>query len=176
MWNTIREYSSYQVNEKGQVRSLCRYHNSGIKIDKIRILKPHIETTGYQTVHLYRKGNSKSHYIHRLVMAAFTGPCPKGKEVNHKNGVKTDNRLANLEYVTPAENVLHAFRMGLIVAPEPDRKAVYQFTKDGRFIAEYESVTTAAHEQGINRGNLSSCCIGNRKTCGGFVWGFVNAK
>ena len=46
-------------------------------------------------------------------MLAFRGPCPKGKEVNHRNGVKKDNRLENLEYVTKGENEHHAHQLGL---------------------------------------------------------------
>jgi hypothetical protein len=52
-----------------------------------------------------------------LVALAFFGPCPEGKQVNHKNGIKLDNRVENLEYVTGSENIRHAFRTGLKRAP-----------------------------------------------------------
>lgn len=62
-------------------------------------------------------GNKTSGYwdvrIHILVAIAFLGKCPKDKEVNHKNGIKTDNRSANLEYVTHPRNVKHAYDTGL---------------------------------------------------------------
>ena len=66
-------------------------------------------TRGY--VHV-RKG-SQSFKAHRVVFEAANGPIPDGLEINHINGVKTDNRLANLEMVTPAENQRHAYRTGL---------------------------------------------------------------
>jgi hypothetical protein len=47
------------------------------------------------------------------MMQAFVGPCPVGFEVNHKNGIKTKNRLWNLEYLTKSENAKHALRLGL---------------------------------------------------------------
>ena len=52
--------------------------------------------------------------VHRLVVRAFLGPCPPGKQVNHRNGSKTDNRASNLEYVTGAENYAHGERLGLM--------------------------------------------------------------
>lgn len=68
--------------------------------------------------------------VHKLVMAAFVGPVPSGHEVNHKDGIKSNNCLDNLEYLTPPENVQHAFRTGLM----PSRKGVHngraQITED----------------------------------------------
>lgn len=49
--------------------------------------------------------------VHRLVTNAFLGPCPIGHEVNHKNCIKTDNSIENLEYVTPSENAKHGYRV-----------------------------------------------------------------
>jgi len=62
----------------------------------------------------FRK-NGKNYMVrvHRLVMESFIGERPKGKDINHKNGIKHYNYLENLEYVTRSENVKHAFRLGL---------------------------------------------------------------
>jgi len=49
--------------------------------------------------------------VHRFVLEAFIGPCPPGHECNHKNGVKNDNRLENLEWVTKSENTKHSYRV-----------------------------------------------------------------
>jgi hypothetical protein len=53
---------------------------------------------------------------HRMVWEAVHGPIPEGLQINHKNGVKTDNRIENLELVTASENTAHAYRLGLICA------------------------------------------------------------
>ena len=74
-----------------------------------RILKPHTNSSGYLTVSPHKNGKQRPTLIHRMVMRAFVGPCPEGSEVNHKDGVKTNNHADNLEYVTRSENMQHAF-------------------------------------------------------------------
>ena len=97
----IPGYPRYLVDENGVVVSTVG--------GKWRILRPRADGPGYHAVHLT---NRKSYKIHRLVMLVFCGPSDL--PVNHKNGVKTDNRLENLEYVTGKENLAHARRTGLI--------------------------------------------------------------
>lgn len=70
--------------------------------------------TGY--IEVYVGGARK--LAHRLIWEAANGPIPAGLQINHKNGIKTDNRLCNLEVVTPSENILHAHRTGLANSPK----------------------------------------------------------
>lgn len=73
----------------------------------------------YPVVSLRRGGNARTWFVHRLVAMAFVGPQPApGYEVNHKNGIKDDNRPENLEWMTPADNIRHAVATGLRVAPK----------------------------------------------------------
>lgn len=67
---------------------------------------------GYHYVHLPTPEGTKAFRVHRLVMAAFVGPCPEGMEVCHNNGVSNDNRLANLRYDTRSANNLDQVRHG----------------------------------------------------------------
>lgn len=68
---------------------------------------------GHRSLRLTKDKVIKKYSIHYLVMITYVGPRPEGYEINHKNGIKWDNRLENLEYVTPSENILHAYRTGL---------------------------------------------------------------
>jgi hypothetical protein len=70
-------------------------------------------TGGYFVVTLHALKKRRKIGIHRLVMDAFVGPLPPGMHTNHKDGVKTNNKLSNLEYITPLENSRHAAAMGL---------------------------------------------------------------
>ena len=94
----------YECSTNGRVRSARNITSS----KKGRVLKPHTGTK-YAQVQLRKNGVYHHTYIHRLVMATFVGPS--SLTVNHKNGVKTDNRIENLEYATNQENLLHATRV-----------------------------------------------------------------
>jgi hypothetical protein len=78
-------------------------------------LKPYPTNCGYVRVAAYHNGEQKKYSVHRVVWEAVNGPIPDGMVINHLNGVKTDNRIGNLEMVTPSENTIHAFRTGLRV-------------------------------------------------------------
>lgn len=94
---------NYEVSNDGLVRHQHRRH----------ILSPYTSESGYLKISLEDGPKRKNHFIHRLVLRAFCGPCPKGLQVNHKDGVKANNCVENLEYVTCKENHQHARAMGL---------------------------------------------------------------
>lgn len=71
------------------------------------------KNTGYYVVTLYEKNKGYPRYIHRLVAQTFISNPEDKPEVNHINGIKTDNRVDNLEWVTRRENVMHAYDTGL---------------------------------------------------------------
>ena len=102
-WRDIPDWPGYQVSDQGRVSSSQPWRGSDY-----RILRPGDNGRGYEFVHLWRDGHKQRFYVHRLVAAAFLGPPPDGLDVNHKNGKKADNRLANIEYVTKSENAMHA--------------------------------------------------------------------
>jgi HNH endonuclease/NUMOD4 motif len=111
-WLPIADYEGlYEVSDLGRVRSLPRETTSGLRGGKI--LKPQpTNNFGHLKAHLSRNSKVKQVTIHRLVLAAFVGPCPEGMEVRHLNGNAGDNRLSNLAYGTKTENVYDAIEHG----------------------------------------------------------------
>ena len=102
-WRDVPGFEgNYKVSNLGQVMSIPRPNTRG------GVLKTNLHRQGYLMVTLYKSAKRKTMLVHRLVAIAFIGDIPQGKEVNHINGDKGDNRLENLEYVTPSENQLHA--------------------------------------------------------------------
>ena len=105
IWRDIKNYDKkYQVSNFARVKS---FHKGDV-----RILKPEL-VKGYLRVGLYKNGKTKNHFVHSLVAQAFI-PNPENKPlVNHIDGNRLNNNIANLEWCTPRENVQHALRLGL---------------------------------------------------------------
>ena len=105
---SIPRFLGYFVTDDGWVWSAQRRLVDG-RSWKGRWLKPGRDGGGYLNVDL---GRGHSYLIHRLVLEAFVGPCPQGMGACHNNGIRTDNRLKNLRWDTPAANHLDTVRHG----------------------------------------------------------------
>jgi len=95
IFKTIEGYPDYEVSNLGNVKSFKRSNPKILKQEKIH---------GYKYSTIYNGNGRKIHRVHRLVLAAFVGPCPEGMECCHNNGIKTDNRLENLRWDTSKNN------------------------------------------------------------------------
>lgn len=109
IWKDIKDFERlYQVSNFGRVRSL--------KFGKERVLKNgmgSMDGSGYYKIDLCKNGKIYHKRIHRLVAAAFIDNPNNFDCINHINGIKTDNRVENLEWITCKENNIHAIRIGL---------------------------------------------------------------
>lgn len=117
IWKDVKGYEGiYQVSNLGIIKSLDRTinHSTAGILKKKEMYMSTSSNVGYSTVILSNNGNKKSLRTHRLVAIAFI-PNPNNKPcVNHINGIKKDNKVSNLEWVTYSENTQHAFNLGLI--------------------------------------------------------------
>lgn len=161
-WRDIKGYEGkYQVSNTGKVRSL-NYKNTG----EVRLLKQNLTRNGYLQISLSKSGKSFFYSVHRLVAEAFIPNSLNLEQVNHKDECKTNNVVENLEWCSCQYNLnygTHNERMR-----KTQGKAILQFTKDGEFVKEWESMRCAKRELGII--NITQALKGRYKTAGGFVW------
>ena len=169
----------YVVTDLGSVYSYADSHG-GWTTRGPRLLRTHVTNTGYAQVRLPFNGKYKWVSVARLVLRAFTGV--QGAQCNHKNGIRLDNRLENLEWCTASENVKHAYKTLQRPHAKPSlgkrgalcslSKRVSQYSLDGRYIKTWEAVQEIARA-GFSAGNVSAVCRGVRHSHKGFLWKFV---
>ncbi len=118
-WKDVEGYEGlYKISNLGRVVSLPKEikcnANGSTYISKDKVLKGCMSVAGYKVVRLKNKfGESKLEYIHRLIGANFIAGRKDGYSINHINGIKKDNRVDNLEWVTHKQNMTHAYETGL---------------------------------------------------------------
>ena len=112
IWKDVVGYEGlYQVSNDGRVRRL-RFTNGSNELEKVRECKQTLNTWGHMTVNLSKNGKGSTKRVHRLVANAFLGES--NLQIDHIDGNKQNNRLDNLEYVTPKENTNRAWQKGII--------------------------------------------------------------
>lgn len=157
--------NEYLVSNCGDVYSLVSKKN----------LKPNIDKSGYYYFVLCVNGNRRTVKAHRLVAVAFIPNTYNKPTVNHKNGIRTDNRVENLEWATHKEqsndpntkpHLLAALEKrdfrGMGAKRDFGRKPVVVVRLDGTQ-THYPSLLAAARDLGVNYGHLSETLNGKRK-------------
>lgn len=172
IWKDIEGYEGlYQINNFGVIKSLNRFVNHGHSEKQFVsecILKPRIYNTGYYYIVLSKNGKKKNFSVHGLVAKYFIENKENKECVNHKNGIKTDYSIENLEWSTISENRLHAFRTGL--QKPHSLKSVMAYKKNGDLVGKYDSIHDAARKLNLQPSKICSVCKGDRMTTGNLIF------
>lgn len=156
----------YKVSNLGRILSL-NYKRTG----KAKLMNPSANTSGYLQVDLWKDGKPKTCLVHRLVATAFLDNPENLPCINHKDKVKTNNSVENIEWCSYKYNNnydSHNEKLSDAQINDPNKsKKVLQFTLDWKFIREWPS-TQECGRNGFNQSEVAKCCRGELKTHKGF--------
>jgi len=161
-WKDIPYYSGfYQVSCKGRIKSLTRtvVSSNGKKyVIMGKAISPYKTKHGYLAFKVNKNGKRKGMYVHRAVLLAFTKE--EGEQVNHIDGIKTNNNIENLEWVTASENYNHALVNGL-------RKYAYGKKIDDMSVLTMKTLSGCGYKYSqiakffpITKESVANCCKG----------------
>jgi hypothetical protein len=150
----------YEVSNYGNVR----------RFDNKAQLKGGLNSYGYVVFSLSKHGKQYMKKGHRLVAEAFIPNPDNKRDVNHKDGDKTNNFVDNLEWASRSENVFHA-RNELSI--DYSQKPVVQVTLSGDVVAVWASAAVAGRMLNVPQQMISACCRGTAPTAGGFSWSYA---
>ena len=171
MWLPAVGYEGiYEASDLGRIRSMRTMTNTFTG----KILKPSPNARDYQQVSLYKNGIKSSIRVHIIVAESFIGPRPSGKQINHIDGDRKNNRADNLEYVTQSENMLHAYRLGLESPTRGEAHGMAKLTEDNvheirRRLLRKETNKSIAARFNVCQQTISMIATGKR-------WGYLKEE
>ena len=175
VWKDIKGYQGlYKLSDTGLVKSFKKSRYG-------KILKPYLSKRGYFVINLYSNFYYKTYTIHRLIGIHFILNPYNKPQINHKNGMKTDNNIKNLEWATSSENNQHAYDtdlkkgswLGKFGVDNKSSKAIYQLSLDGNRIKIWANAYEVERQIGINMSSVNNVLRSRSKTAGNYKWEYV---
>lgn len=175
IWKDIPDYKGYYlISNFGRVMSIRR---------KCKILKGNIKEKGYMSVCLKKENTKKWYYIHRLVANNFINNKELKPFINHLDCNPSNNKVDNLEWCTPQENVNHMIKLGRNTRTEEwnerRNKSNSKYKKKVLGInikTGEEIILDSMHDgekYGFKAGDICRCCKDQRKTSHGYIWRYL---
>lgn len=173
IWKDIPGYEGYyQASNLGNIKSMkfqCNF--TGKKYNREKILKPKTNKWNSRTVELWKDGEHKTWYVHRLIGLTFL-ETPKCKmTINHKDGNRLNNCVDNLEWMTLEDNIKHGYQNDLY-----PQKHILMINKHTGEVKEYRSLSSASRECGKNTGYLTTAIRRGRKENSEYKWILLGGK
>lgn len=173
IWKPIKNYEGlYEVSNLGRIKSLGKklynINKNAYNFYQYECIISPSTNKGYLQVNLSKNGISKCFKVHRLVAIAFIPNPKKYPQINHKNEIRNDNRVENLEWCDCKYNNNYGKRNIKI------SKKVAQYTKEGLFVNEFKSCLEVEKQLGFSNGHISKCCLGKRKSAYGYCWRYID--
>lgn len=175
---------NFEVSSFGRIRGLIGRNGKPRDIPFMR--KLNTNKYGYEYVSLRTPGKIFNMLVHRAVLLAFSPNLENKTEVNHINGIKTDNRLINLEWSTRSENMLHSYALyegGNPRKGEPGKiygsthheaRKVNQLDIKGNFIRQWDCIADAQRFLNVKGSGIGCVCRGTQKTAHGYKWEYAD--
>ena len=169
IWKQIEGYDGkYQVSSYGRIKSFAQNKKDGA------IKEGHLDYKGYPKISLYKDHECKDFFIHRLVAMAFIDNPENLPQVNHKDEVKTNNCVENLEWCTNSYNHDYGTRNERAAVSnyccETTSKKIYSVDAKTGQIEYFDSIGDAERKIGNSHCNIVRALKGRRPHCGGRQW------
>lgn len=162
IWKDVKGYEGlYKVSNLGRVKA--------IRNNLIR--KPRAGRHGYLYVNLCKNGVHKTFKIHRLVALHFIENPNNHPMINHKDEIKTNNIVDNLEWCDEKYNVNYG--TGLLRRAKTQTRKIIQYSIKGEIIKEWNGLREIKENTGFSQSSISQCCNKKYKTSYGFVWRYA---
>lgn len=157
-WHQLKGWEDYYViSNYGRIRRLKNGRGRW----------PHLHHSCYYTTSLHNGNKSKYFILSRLLAINFIDNPNNCTEVNHKNKIRIDCRISNLEWASSKDNTKHKISVS---CSHDSRKKIVQISMSGKFIKEWDSISSAAGSLGKKGANIVIVCQNKNDYAYGYIW------